>query len=269
MRKLKAFTLIELLVVISIIALLLSILMPALSKVKEQARKIVCATNLKTLGLGNVMYATDSDEWNLPLVYWHIALGNSVGEAEAYWFQNPLYIKIIDMEGRNNSNDTSSVASATLPDDFKCPSDRRTVQNGGLFPGDGYPKGVSYAMNMTSIKPSGPNFIPDKVYALKKPKVVRPADKIHFIDGQWYAVWPDGAAYKEVWDKEGDKMGGDVQWDSAAYRHNEGANIAFYDGHIDYWKKEKVYPYSDNSSKQDSAINAIWYPIPGRMCIGR
>lgn len=43
--KRRAFTLIELLVVISIIALLLSILMPALSRVKEQARNLVCSGN--------------------------------------------------------------------------------------------------------------------------------------------------------------------------------------------------------------------------------
>ena len=50
MRK-KGFTLIELLVVISIIAMLLAILMPALGKVKEKARDVVCRSNLKQWGL--------------------------------------------------------------------------------------------------------------------------------------------------------------------------------------------------------------------------
>ena len=52
----KGFTLIELLVVISIIALLLSILMPSLQKVKDQARTMVCQSNLKQLSLGFMMY---------------------------------------------------------------------------------------------------------------------------------------------------------------------------------------------------------------------
>ena len=61
MRK-KGFTLIELLVVIAIIAMLLAILMPALSKVKKIAQRVVCATNLKGMGTAQVVYANDYDD---------------------------------------------------------------------------------------------------------------------------------------------------------------------------------------------------------------
>ena len=54
-----AFTLIELLVVISIIALLLSILMPALNKVKRQAKALICSTRLKSIGTALVTYSGD------------------------------------------------------------------------------------------------------------------------------------------------------------------------------------------------------------------
>jgi len=57
--KKKGFTLIELLVVISIIAMLLAILMPALSKVKRMAQRTVCGTNLKGLGTAQAVYAND------------------------------------------------------------------------------------------------------------------------------------------------------------------------------------------------------------------
>ncbi|MBN1507547.1 MAG: type II secretion system protein, partial [Sedimentisphaerales bacterium] len=65
MRRHLGFTLIELLVVISIIALLMAILMPALSRAKEQARTIGCRSNLKQYGMGLRMYL-DENQYKFP-----------------------------------------------------------------------------------------------------------------------------------------------------------------------------------------------------------
>ena len=62
MNKRNGFTLIELLVVIAIIAVLMAILMPALSRVREQGKRIVCEHNLKQLTFTWIMYADENDD---------------------------------------------------------------------------------------------------------------------------------------------------------------------------------------------------------------
>ncbi len=72
MKRTRAFTLVELLVVIAIIALLMSILMPALAKVREQAKTVLCQSNLKQMAAAFGMYTGDNEGyfmegyWGLP-----------------------------------------------------------------------------------------------------------------------------------------------------------------------------------------------------------
>ena len=70
-----AFTLIELLVVIAIVALLMAILLPALNKVKRQAREVICRSNLKQWGTILELYA-DDNEGRIPIL----------SGSTAFWF---------------------------------------------------------------------------------------------------------------------------------------------------------------------------------------
>jgi len=72
----RAFTLVELLVVIAIIALLLAILMPALNRVREQAKGVACTSNLRQICLATQVYVLDSDYRFPPFS----------GNANSYWF---------------------------------------------------------------------------------------------------------------------------------------------------------------------------------------
>ena len=82
LRKKLRFTLIELLIVIAIIAILAGFLLPALNKAREKSREVTCLNNKKQLGLGQQLYAGDSND------YWVISSNNTYGYL--YLFKDKL-----------------------------------------------------------------------------------------------------------------------------------------------------------------------------------
>ncbi len=129
-----SFTLVELLVVIAIIAILASMLLPALSKAKKKAQQSSCAANLKQIGLAFAMYNADYDE------YFPVGLyGSSTwGDWKMDWMQQVDHYLGLDLGNGQNGWSTISPSSVLV-----CPTQI-------LNPGAGI-WGCSYGYNTKAL----------------------------------------------------------------------------------------------------------------------
>ncbi len=111
----KGFTLIELLVVIAIIAILASMLLPALSQAKTKTVQTLCLSNLKQLNLAMVLYTSDYRD--------KTPAANSVPNQDIWWWYKELDKSYVGLKGKSSSNDVV----------FRCPKDRGWAPNAGYF----------------------------------------------------------------------------------------------------------------------------------------
>jgi prepilin-type N-terminal cleavage/methylation domain-containing protein/prepilin-type processing-associated H-X9-DG protein len=247
--KRQAFTLIELLVVIAVIAILMAILMPALNLARDQGRRIKCAGNLRSLGIANCLYAANNDDWAVPCQFEGVVNGI---RAMILWTANKQFRKYIGYDETQ-----TGLSTVQTPDKYKCPSDRQEAWRHAYNAESGQTGGtlVSYGYNIEDWFPSvgTPSWtatIGLKVIGYKASTVPQPATKLLFNEGQdWWCRW-EGANYIDGWDVLG-QMGSVNQYKAAGvdgptmYRHNESANLAFYDGHVETWHKTRLWDPED------------------------
>jgi len=127
-RPVAAFTLAELLVVIGIIGLVVGILLPALSRAREQARAIKCASNIRQILFGIIMYA-DSNKGRLP-----IPAGSAVSDRGYYFALQSTGPGMLNYEV-GTLLPYIAIGRQARYDAFNCPSDgpdRQVGTNDGL-----------------------------------------------------------------------------------------------------------------------------------------
>jgi len=247
-RSPNGFTMIELLVVITIIAILASLLLPALGRAKAKAQGIRCLNNLKQLTFAWTMYTDDNND-RLP----YAGPTDLVGFEPDVWVNGDL-----DFSGANKSNwDVerdikksplwSYCGNSTAI--WKCPSDRSTVKpTSGPSQGQDVPRVRSISMNMymggAHGRDPGPEggFGPGWKIFLKFGHIASPSSKLIFVDERedannngFFAIdlksYPDNPRQIVI-----------NSW-PASY-HNRAGGFSFADGHseIKKWSDSRTTP---------------------------
>lgn len=226
MIRLRAFTLIELLVVISIIAILVALLLPALQQARKTANVATCMTKVRQLGAAMRLYAYDHDGILMPVDH----------SGDAYWYHEmkPYIGKTAYADSLSETDDSSVnvCPETTIPADPEVSTYAGTAtETWGLFSAAG-----SYGANLW-LQPRGVyrNWFPKDQYYTTLDQVDKTSDVPAFADSNWVGSWP------EPFDTVPPDLNAGF-WSTAtgSYmgrfcidRHSKKINVVYVDGHAE------------------------------------
>ncbi len=222
MQGKRAFTLIELLVVIAIIAILAAILFPVFAQAREKARAISCLSNTKQMGTAAMLYSQDYDEgfptWS---EYWYMYYVNraaaGLDTVDRYWDAKLLpYVK----SGNPPKLDRSGV--------WHCPSSER----GSDVRSYGMSMGFTY-----DTDPASPYYY----RYLFQAEIEKPAITVFVGDAGTGGRLGRPYDFQGYYEKYVAKLGYYTR--DAPWRHQDGANYVFCDGHAKNYKGDALYPH--------------------------
>ncbi len=236
-RHRRGFTLIELLVVISIIAILASMLLPAIGMIRDMAQQQKCASNLRQFQIVNLAIATDSEGMVLPL-HWNDP-DPVTGGGYFNWYQFPAFTEGVDSQKATDYDAAYSYGGGGWGDPsvkaLRCPSVADATRYFGTIYSYNLALATAAARANTPIPNRGNESVP-------LDKIRNKAGMVAFVDGSHPALspwvyWGATTATADVNpDDETDSSGWNLSTGSAprsvpVFRHRGKANVSYFDGH--------------------------------------
>lgn len=247
-RKPGGFTLIELLVVIAIISLLVSILLPSLSRAKLLAQSVVCLNNLRTYGMANQQYAAECQGVYTPMWWEPDTYQESAEDNRWPWYGYPLFR--IGLGLPTGDEDYTDWETLGVSQGLTCPQASwildRPNSNGT------YDLRGCYAMNFECSEHVREQTWEKEWAYWKASEVKNPAGTICYADSLDFltqAFWGSSDRrdlYHGVIEVKGGEYVGaadyDVSCHQIAYRHSDLniANASMFDGHAENLTFDRV-----------------------------